>query len=121
MAHDECDKFGSATPEAHGACEAVQGMIREHILATKDGRLFSLMHLLGQASLRMEQVLWPKAFEQMTRAVEDAVLEADNPATKWFSQEFVSKEMDDLKAAISESVPAGNQTQELGSEGCDKK
>jgi hypothetical protein len=30
-------------------------------------RLFSLLHLLGQASLRMEQALWPEDYERMTR------------------------------------------------------
>ncbi|HDD9743284.1 TPA: hypothetical protein PBR01_004478, partial [Escherichia coli] len=34
--------------------------IRERIVATNDMRLFSLLHLLGQASLRMEQALWPE-------------------------------------------------------------
>jgi hypothetical protein len=35
-------------------------------------RLFSLLHLLGQASLRMEQALWPEDYERMTREVEEA-------------------------------------------------
>ena len=36
-------------------------------------RLFGLLHLLGQASLRMEQTLWPEDYERMTREVERAV------------------------------------------------
>jgi hypothetical protein len=39
-------------------------------------RLFSLLHLLGQASLRMEQALWPEDYERMTREVEEALRQA---------------------------------------------
>jgi hypothetical protein len=52
------DYEGTATPQAHRASEAIQEQIRERIVATNDMRLFSLLHLLGQASLRMEQALW---------------------------------------------------------------
>ena len=37
---------GTATPEAHRACEAIQAWIRDHIVATNDMRLFGLLHLL---------------------------------------------------------------------------
>ena len=47
------DYEGTATPQAHRASEAIQEQIRERIVATNDMRLFSLLHLLGQASLRM--------------------------------------------------------------------
>ena len=50
--------------------QAIQEQIRERIVATNDIRLFSLLHLLGQASLRMEQALWPEDYERMTREVE---------------------------------------------------
>ena len=53
---------GTATPEAHRACEVIQERIREHVVATNDMRLFGLLHLLGQASLRMEQALWPEEY-----------------------------------------------------------
>lgn len=46
---------GTASSEAHRASDAIQERIREHIATTtKDMRLFGLLHLLGQASLRME-------------------------------------------------------------------
>jgi hypothetical protein len=64
------DYEGTATPQAHRASEAIQEQIRERIVATNDMRLFSLLHLLGQASLRMEQALWPEDYERMTREVE---------------------------------------------------
>lgn len=54
------DEQCTASPEAYQASEAIQERIREHIVATNDMRLFGLLHLLGQASLRMEQVLWPE-------------------------------------------------------------
>ncbi len=40
---------GTATPEAHRACEGIQERIREHVVATNDIRLFGLLHLLGQS------------------------------------------------------------------------
>ncbi|MGS6235677.1 hypothetical protein ACVGV3_05050, partial [Enterobacter intestinihominis] len=47
------DYEGTATPQAHRPSDAIQEQIRERIVATNDMRLFSLLHLLGQASLRM--------------------------------------------------------------------
>ena len=70
------DYEGTATPAAHRASEAIQAQIRDHIVATNDMRLFGLLHLLGQSSLRMEQTLWPEDFERMTREVEEALREA---------------------------------------------
>jgi hypothetical protein len=83
------DYEGTATPEVHRATEDLQEQIREHIIATQDMRLFGLLHLLGQASLRMEQILWPEEYERITRKVEDALREADDPNTKWYSHEEV--------------------------------
>ena len=34
---------GTATPEAHRACEVIQERIREHVVATNDMRLFGLL------------------------------------------------------------------------------
>ncbi|MGS6501682.1 hypothetical protein ACVGW3_00740, partial [Enterobacter hormaechei] len=51
------DNQGTATPQPHRASEAIHEQIAERIVATNDMRLFSLLHLLGQASLRMEQAL----------------------------------------------------------------
>ena len=87
------DYDGTATPEAHQASEAVQERIREHIVATKDMRLFGLLHLLGQASLRMEHVLWPEEYERMTREVEEALREANDPNAELYTHEEVMQAM----------------------------
>lgn len=84
---------GTASPEAHRASEAIQEQIREHIVATNDMRLFGLLHLLGQASLHMEQTLWPEDFERMTREVEQALREADDPNAKFYTNEEVMQAM----------------------------
>ena len=84
---------GTATPEAHRASETIQAQIRDHIVATNDKRLFGLLHLLGQASLRMEQTLWPEDFERMTREVEEALREADDPNAKSYTNEEVMRSM----------------------------
>ncbi|MGS6234775.1 hypothetical protein ACVGV3_00165, partial [Enterobacter intestinihominis] len=52
------DNDGTAKPQPQRAIEAIHEQIRERIVAKKDKRLFSLLHLLGQASLRLEQALW---------------------------------------------------------------
>lgn len=83
------DYEGTATPAVHRASEAIQAQIRDHIVATNDRRLFGLLHLLGQASLRIEQTLWPEDFERMTREIEQALLEADDPNAKFYTQEEV--------------------------------
>lgn len=70
---------GTASPEAHRATEAIQERIREHIIATNDMRLFGLLHLLGQASLHMEQALWPEEYERISREIEESLREADAP------------------------------------------
>lgn len=87
------DYDGTTTPEAHQASEAVQERIREHIVATKDMRLFGLLHLLGQASLRMEQVLWPEDYERKTREVEEALREANDPNAELYTHEEVMQAM----------------------------
>src|SRR3546814_17322020 len=70
---------GTATPEAHRACEVIQERIREHVVATNDMRLFGLLHLLGQASLRMEQALRPEDYARLTREDEEDLREDDAP------------------------------------------
>lgn len=77
----------TATPEAHHVNEIVQARIRGHIVATNDIRLFSLLHLLGHASLRMEQVLWPEEYERILRDVEEAVKDVDSTDADWISHE----------------------------------
>ncbi len=69
--------------------------IREHVIATNDMRLFGL-HLLGQASLRMEQALWPEEYARMTREVEEALREADDPNAKSYTHEEVMRAMQEL-------------------------
>ncbi len=83
------DYEGTASPDAHSASEAIQEQIRGHIVTTNDMRLFGLLHLLGQASLRMEQALWPEDYERMTREVEEALREADAPNAGSYSHEEV--------------------------------
>ncbi len=83
------DYEGTASPEAHRSCEAIQERIRENIVATNDMRLFGLLHLLDQASLRMEQVLWPEDYERVTREVEEALRAADDPNAKFYTHEEV--------------------------------
>ena len=87
------DYEGTASPEAHRASEAIQERIREHIVATNDMRLFGLLHLLGQASLRMEHALWPEDYERMTREVEEALREVDAPNAKSHTHEEVMQAM----------------------------
>ncbi|HNC21763.1 hypothetical protein [Accumulibacter sp.] len=84
---------GTATPEAHRTCEAIQERLREHIVATNNMRLFGLLHLLGQASLRMEQALWPEDYERMTREVEEALREAGDPNARLYTHEEVMQAM----------------------------
>jgi len=72
---------------------AVQEQIRERIVATNDMRLFSLLHLLGQASLRMEQALWPEDYERMTREVEEALRQATDANARSYTHEEVMQAM----------------------------
>lgn len=87
------DYEGTASPDAHRASEAIQAQIRDHIVATNDMRLFGLLHLLGHASLGMEKTLWPEDYERMTRDVEEALREADDPNSKSYSHEEVMQTM----------------------------
>ena len=87
------DYEGTASPDAHRASEAIQVQIREHIVATNDMRLFGLLHLLAQASLRMEQALWPEDYERMTREVEEALRKANDPNAKSYTHEEVMQAM----------------------------
>ncbi len=87
------DYEGTATPTVHQASEAIQERIREHIVASNDMRLFGLLHLLGQASLRMEQALWPEDYERMTREVQEALREASDPNAKLYTHEEVMQAM----------------------------
>ena len=47
----------------------------------------------GQASLRMEQALWPEEYARMTREVEEALREADDPNAKSYTHEEVMQAM----------------------------
>lgn len=87
------DYEGTATPAAHQASVAIHELIREYIVATNDMRLFGLLHLLGQASLRMEQVLWPEEYERMAREVEEALSEVNDPKAKLHTHEEVMRVM----------------------------
>jgi hypothetical protein len=87
------DYEGTASPEAHRASEAIQERMREHIVATNDMRLFGLLHLMGQASLCMEQALWQEEYERMTREVAEALREAGDPNAKSYTHEEVVQAM----------------------------
>lgn len=90
------DYEGTASPDAHRASEAIQVQIQEHIVATNDMRLFGLLHLLGQASLRKEQALWPEDYKRMTREVEEALRKAKDPNAKSYTLEEVMQAMQEL-------------------------
>jgi hypothetical protein len=88
------DYDGTATPDVHRAAFLIENeIIRNHIVASGDMRLFSLMHLLGQASLRMEQVLWPEEYKRIENEIEKAIQEANDPNTVFVSHEVVEKEI----------------------------
>jgi len=90
------DYEGTPTPDAHSASGAIEQRIREHIIATNDMRLFGLLHLLGQASLSMERVLWPEDYERITREIEKSLQEADDPNAKSYTHEEVMQRMREL-------------------------
>ena len=83
------DYEGTASAEAHRASEAIQARMRDHIVATNDMRLFGLLHLLGQASLGMEKKLWPEDYERITRDVEEALREAEDPNVTYSHEEVM--------------------------------
>lgn len=85
---------GTASLEAHRAIEAIQEQIRELIVTTGDMRLFSLLQLLGQASLCMEQQLWPGDYDRMKIEVEEALRAANDPGSEWCSHEEVMRSID---------------------------
>lgn len=95
---------GTASPEAHRASEVIQAQIRDHIVATNDMRLFGLLHLLGQASLRMEQTLWPEDFERMTNEIKEAVREANQPNAELYTHEEVMQAMQE-RIALARDKP----------------
>lgn len=85
------DYEGTASLDAHRAIEAIQEQIRAHIVATGEMPLFSLLQLLGQASLRMEQELWPGDYDRMRVEVEASLRAADDPDSVWCSHEEVMR------------------------------
>ncbi|WP_051672722.1 hypothetical protein [Caballeronia glathei] len=54
------DFDGEPSETAYRAVKELQARLRDHILANNDTRLQSLLHLLGAASLHMEQALCPE-------------------------------------------------------------
>jgi len=69
-----------------------------------DMRLFGLLHLLGQASLSMEQTLWPEDFERMTNEIQEAVREANQPNAKLYTHEEVMQAMQE-RIALARDKP----------------
>jgi hypothetical protein len=76
-----------------GLAKLFRSRFGERIVATNDMRLFSLLHLLGQASLRMEQALWPEDYERMTREVEEALRQATDANARSYTHEEVMQAM----------------------------
>lgn len=68
---------GDSTAVAHEGAERAQAMLRSHIGATNDYKLFALLHVLGNASLRMEQVLDPVGYAETEALVEAALADAE--------------------------------------------
>jgi hypothetical protein len=87
------DYEDTVSADAHRATEAIQEQIRAHIVTTGDMRPFSLLHLLSQASLRVEQALWPEDFDRMRREIEAALRETDNANVTWCSHEKVIRSL----------------------------
>jgi hypothetical protein len=87
------DYESTASADVHRASEVIQEQIRGHIVTTHDMHLFSLLHLLGQDSLRLDQSLWPEDYERTRREVEKALLEADDANSKWCSHEEVMQSL----------------------------
>ena len=95
---------GIDAPESGQRCQNARGTAwrcgQQAALALSDRigrrtqmRLFGLLHLLGQASLRMEQALWPEDYERLTREVEEALREANDPSAKLYTHEEVMQAM----------------------------
>jgi hypothetical protein len=97
------DYEGTGSLDAYRAIEAIQEQSRAHIVAIGDMRLFSLLQLLSQASLRMEQELWPGDYDRMRVEVEATLRAADDPDLVWCSHEEV---MRSVRARIDK---AGNR------------
>jgi hypothetical protein len=68
---------GDSTEVAHTGAERAQALLRQHIGETGDYRLFSLLHLLGNASVRMEQVIDPDGYAETTAHIEAALAKAE--------------------------------------------
>lgn len=98
------DFDGTPTQATCHAAGLVEEKIRNHIVSSGDKRLFSLMHLLGQASLRMEQYLWPDEYEQIKREIEIAVIEADVENAVFIPHEQVKAEWAVKRAALQARI-----------------
>ncbi len=98
------DFDGTPTQVSFHAAWLVEEKIRNHIVSSGDKRLFSLMHLLGQASLRMEQYLWPDEYEQIKREIEISVIEADVENAVFIPHEQVKAEWAVKRAALQARI-----------------
>jgi hypothetical protein len=76
------DYHGDSTPAAHEGVEVAQHHLRQHILSTNDYRLFPLLHILGNAAVRMEQVLDPQGYAESVARVSAALAKAELHATQ---------------------------------------
>ena len=67
----------------------------QRLLTNKDWTQEEAARLCGQASLRMEQTLWPEDYERMTREIEAAPREADDPNARSYTHEEVMQAMEE--------------------------
>jgi hypothetical protein len=98
------DFDGTPTQATYHVAGLVEERIRDHIFSSGDRRLFSLMHLLGHASLRMEQYLWPDEYEQISREIELAVREVDDQNAVFIPHEQVKAEFAVRRAALQARI-----------------
>jgi hypothetical protein len=68
---------GDSTAAAHEGTERAPAMLHSRIVATNDYKLFALLHVLGNASLRMEQVLDPVCYAETEAMVDAALADAE--------------------------------------------
>lgn len=81
------DYNGDSSSEAHAGVMRAQELLRDRITGANDYRLFPLLHILGNASLRMEQVLYPEDYARIEAAVKAALATAELDQSNWSSTE----------------------------------
>lgn len=70
---------GEPTEAALEAIERAQDALRDYTASTESNALLSLLHLLGNASVRMEEVIDPIGFDRARTEIESSLAQADEP------------------------------------------